>query len=110
MVERTPGSSSHGQWQWPFRLRLTLVHIIILVLLVLVILSALGVISTAYHTRSQYARLQTMEREHDQLQTVWSRLLLEESTWSTPSRIENLARDRLEMHVPDVHHTRVMRP
>ncbi|WP_456267550.1 cell division protein FtsL [Kushneria sp. AK178] len=110
MAERTRETSSRRQWQWPFRLRLTLVHGIILVLLVLVILSALGVISTAYHTRSQYARLQTMERQHDQLQTVWSRLLLEESTWSTPSRIENLARDRLEMHVPDVHHTRVMRP
>ncbi|MFC0336046.1 cell division protein FtsL [Kushneria avicenniae] len=110
MVERTSGSSSRGHWQWPFRLRLGFMHGVIVVLLVLMILSALGVISTAYHTRSQYARLQTMERQHDQLQTVWSRLLLEESTWSTPSRIENLARDRLEMHVPDVHHTRVMRP
>ncbi|ARS54236.1 cell division protein FtsL [Kushneria konosiri] len=110
MVERTSGSSSRSQWQWPFRLRLTFMHGVILVMLLLVIFSALGVISTAYHTRSQYARLQTMEHRHDQLQTVWSRLLLEESTWSTPSRIENLARDRLEMHVPDVHHTRVMRP
>lgn len=110
MTERQTAASQRGQWQWPFRLRLTFSHFLVLILLVLVILSALAVISSAYHTRMQYGRLQTMEHQHDQLQTTWSRLLLEESTWSTPSRIENLARDRLEMHVPDVNRTRVMRP
>ncbi|WP_317450679.1 cell division protein FtsL [Phytohalomonas tamaricis] len=81
-----------------------------LILLIIVLASAFAVVTSAHQTRVQYARLQQMEREHDQLQTVWSRLLLEESTWSAPSRIEELARDKLEMHVPDVGDTKVIRP
>lgn len=101
---------SRSRWQWPFRLRPGVMHIIVLILTVLVVLSALAVISSAYHTRTQYARLQSLESAYDQYQTVWSRLLLEESTWSTPSRVESLARERLDMHVPAIRRTEVMRP
>lgn len=110
MAPGSSTSSSHNPWQWPFRLRLGGRHFIVLVLTLLVVLSALAVIGSAYHTRVQYARLQQLESAHDKYQTVWSRLLLEESTWSTPSRVENLARERLDMHVPDIQRTEVMRP
>ncbi|MFC0266948.1 cell division protein FtsL [Kushneria aurantia] len=103
-------SRQGGQWQVPFRLRLRPLHGVVLILLLAVMLSALAVIGSAYQTRAQYARLQQLESDRDRLQTTWSRLLLEESTWSTPSRIENLARQRLDMHVPGIENTRVMRP
>ncbi|WP_245977822.1 cell division protein FtsL [Kushneria sinocarnis] len=105
------GRRAMSRWgRWPFSFRFRYGHAIIAVLILAVVLSAVASIASAHLTRVQYSRLQHMESRHDQLQATWSRLLLEESTWSTPSRIENLARDRLSMHVPDVDNTRVMRP
>ncbi|MGQ4880320.1 cell division protein FtsL [Billgrantia sp. LNSP4103-1] len=72
--------------------------------------SAFAVIGTSHQTREQYARLQQLERERDQLQTEWGQLLLEESAWSSPARIERLAVDRLEMRLPNVNEVEVIRP
>lgn len=36
------------------------------------------------------------------------RLQIEQSTWSTPTRIEKVARERLGMRLPDAGHTRVL--
>ncbi|MCM2131051.1 cell division protein FtsL [Larsenimonas rhizosphaerae] len=96
--------------QLPFSPRFRVTYVGVGILFLLVVISAFVVVSSAHHTRVQYVRLQKMERQHDQLQTTWSRLLLEESTWSSPSRIEALARKRLDMHVPDVNESRVIRP
>nr|WP_297459312.1 cell division protein FtsL [uncultured Halomonas sp.] len=95
---------------WPLTLRLGWRQLLLALLLVLVLISALAVTTSAHLTRVQYARLQQLELEQDQLQTIWGRLLLEESTWSAPSRIERLARERLEMQVPDINDVEVIRP
>lgn len=95
---------------WPLKLRLGWRQLLLALLLGLVLLSALAVTTSAHLTRVQYARLQQLQLEQDQLQTVWGRLLLEESTWSAPSRIERLARERLEMQVPDINEIEVIRP
>lgn len=76
----------------------------------LVLASALAVITSAHLTRVQYARLQQLERDKAQLQTEWGQLLLEESTWSAPSRIEHLAVERLDMYVPALGEVKVIRP
>lgn len=94
---------------WPLKLRLGLRQLWVALLLSLVLASALAVTTSAHLTRVQYARLQQLELEQDQLQTIWGRLLLEESTWSAPSRIERLARERLEMQVPDINDVEVIR-
>ncbi|GGX81661.1 hypothetical protein GCM10007160_06230 [Litchfieldella qijiaojingensis] len=79
-------------------------------LVLLVLASAMAVITSSHLTREQYARLQRLEREQNQLQTEWGQLLLEESAWSSPARIERLAVERLEMRVPDVDEVEVIRP
>ncbi|MDW5378657.1 cell division protein FtsL [Halomonas sp. HP20-15] len=76
----------------------------------LVLASALAVIASAHLTRVQYARLQHLEAEQSEMQTIWGRLLLEESTWSAPSRIERLAAERLEMRVPTLEQIEIIQP
>lgn len=83
---------------------------LVAILVGLVLASALAVITSAHLTRVQYARLQQLERDKAQLQTEWGQLLLEESTWSAPSRIERLASERLDMHVPELSEVKVIRP
>lgn len=95
-----------GLLAWRVRLRLLVVILLVLVTLV----SAMVVITSSHLTREQYARLQRLEREQNQLQTEWGQLLLEESAWSSPARIERLAVERLEMRVPDVNEVEVIRP
>lgn len=86
-------------------------RLLVVLLLVLACLgSALAVITTSHLTREQYARLQQLEREQNQLQTEWGQLLLEESAWSSPARIERLAVERLEMRLPGVDEVEVIRP
>lgn len=98
---------SQGRFAIPaYGWRLTVVAALVL----LVLGSAMAVITTAHLTREQYARLQRLEREQNQLQTEWGQLLLEESAWSSPARIERLAVERLEMRLPDVNEVEVIRP
>ncbi|RAH37097.1 cell division protein FtsL [Halomonas sp. SL1] len=103
--DATPSS-----FAWPLRLRPTLGLALNAVLLAACLVAALAVIATSHQTRVQYAQLQSLEREHQQLQTEWSQLLLEESAWSSPSRIERLASDRLEMRLPGIDEVEVIRP
>lgn len=85
-------------------------YLMIAMLVLAVLASAMAVIASTHLTRVQYARLQQLEADQDKMQTAWGRLLLEESTWSAPSRIERLAVERLEMRVPDLEQIEIIRP
>lgn len=76
-------------------------HALISLLSVTIVVTSLGVVYTKYQTRTLFVELQELQAERDQLNIDWGRLLLEQSTWATPTRIENEARERLNMHVPD---------
>jgi cell division protein FtsL len=104
---RSPATSSFG---WPLRLGASPMLLLVALLLAACLSSALAVIATSHLTRDQYARLQHLEREQQQLQTEWGQLLLEESAWSSPARVERLAQERLEMRLPDIDEVEVIRP
>ncbi|WP_110668388.1 cell division protein FtsL [Salinicola halophilus] len=95
---------------WPFARRVSVRSLILTLLVAAILASALAIISTSHLTRVQYARLQKLENQRDALQTEWGRLLLEESTWSSPARIESLSTERLEMRVPGVDEVKVIHP
>lgn len=99
-----------GIGDWPFARRAGSRSILLSILVVAILITALAIISTSHLTRLQYARLQKLENQRDALQTEWGRLLLEESTWSSPARIESLASQRLDMRVPGVDEVKVIRP
>lgn len=107
-----PGKVLRGisEFGWPLSLRPSPMMLVTLLLLVACLASALAVITATHQTRDQYGRLQQLEREQNQLQTEWGQLLLEESAWSSPARIERLAVERLEMRLPDVDEVEVIRP
>lgn len=61
---------------------------------------ALGVITAKHHERQLNARLAQLQRERDALDGEWTRLLLEEATLSTHTRIDATARRELGMLEP----------
>ena len=69
-------------------------------LVILVIVSAVSVIYAKHLNRNEFIQLQQLEKQRDLLNEEWGRLLLEESTWGSPSRVEQQARSRLDMIVP----------
>lgn len=84
--------------------------LLVVLLVVAALASAVAVTTTSHLTRVQYARLQQLEREQHQLQTEWGQLLLEESAWSSPARIERLANERLDMRLPGIERVEVIGP
>ncbi|WP_110685260.1 cell division protein FtsL [Salinicola aestuarinus] len=105
------GRRTPSKWgDWPFSRRVSARSLVLSVLIAAILVSALAIISTSHLTRVQYARLQKLEGQRDALQTEWGRLLLEESTWSSPARIESLSTQRLEMRVPGVDEVKVIHP
>lgn len=63
--------------------------------------SAIAVVYSQHRSRALFVELQRLEREQAELDTQWGRLELEQSTWSTRGRIERIARERLDMRLPD---------
>lgn len=68
------------------------------VLIIAVMSSAIGVIYAKHRNRILYFELTRLQHKQDELNVNWGRLQLEQSTWATHSRIENIARKKLDMH------------
>ena len=71
-----------------------------LLLIFMVLLSALGLVYSKYQSRKLFVHLQALEVKRDALNIEWGRLLLEQSTLATPTRVERIARERLGMRAP----------
>ena len=67
----------------------------------LVMVSALGVVHTTQESRALTARLEQAQRHRDELRYEQERLLLERGAWSAYSRIEQVAREQLDMRAPE---------
>ncbi len=89
---RLKGAAALSGWspQW----------IVSFVAVVLIVASALGVIYSSYKSRQLFSELQQLNRETVRLEEEWGRLLLEQSTWASHARIEQLAKSELNMVVP----------
>ena len=73
-----------------------------LVLLVLaVVIAAFAVVELRHRNRLLFVELQGLARERDDLNTEWGQLLLEQGAWSEHRRVEETARARLGMAVPN---------
>jgi cell division protein FtsL len=78
------------------------------VLFLAVIASALGVVYSKHHSRGLFMALQVEVDKRDQLNVEWGQLQLEQSTWATHGRIEEVARGRLQMTLPDARSTVIL--
>ena len=70
------------------------------VLIIAVLLSALSVIYMKDYSRRSFTELQMMQTDAQQANTVYNQLLLEESTWATQARIQQVATQDLHMETP----------
>ncbi len=65
-----------------------------------ILVSAIAVVYTKYLTRTEFVRLQDARYQRDALDIEWGRLRLEEASLTTHNRIEETARQVLDMHLP----------
>lgn len=72
----------------------------VLVLTALVLVSAVAVIEAKHESRKRFAQLQALEKERDKMDVEWGQLQLEQSTWATHSRVEQIAHKQLQMVIP----------
>ncbi|OBS09080.1 cell division protein FtsL [Acidihalobacter prosperus] len=75
--------------------------VIVAGLAVAVMGSALGVVYSTYETRQLFIRLERLDAQRDALNVEWGRLELEQSVWSAHSRVERIARGKLDMVMPN---------
>lgn len=79
---------------------------ILALLLAAVMLSALAVIDARHENRMLFTQLQQLRQQRDQQNVEWGQLLLEQSTWSTHARVEQMATQKLNMQSPS--HPRIV--
>ena len=80
------------------------------VLLLLIVISALAVTWSVHQARKLTAESQQLWQVSYALQTEWAQLQLEHSTWGNYIRVEQMARDELDMHLPRHNERVVIRP
>ena len=62
---------------------------------------AIGVVYSKHLSRQKYIELSGIQSAIDDLDIEWSRLQIEESTFSAHSIVESVARQRLDMQFPN---------
>jgi cell division protein FtsL len=72
-----------------------------LLLLAVLVACALGLVTSQHKARKLFAELEAEQERARALDIEYGQLQLEASTWSTHSRIERIASQRLRMRHPD---------
>jgi cell division protein FtsL len=80
-----------------------------LLLTLVLLVCALAVVSARHQARKLFVELQAEQARARDLDIEWGRLQLEISTWLMHNRVEEVARSRLHMAVPDPHRVYVLR-
>jgi len=77
-------------------------------LVLLLVLSALGAIYSSFVNRQLAHEWQALQDSQNKMQEEYGRLMLEYSTLAAPSRIEQIARNKLNMVFPKKQDTQVL--
>lgn len=62
--------------------------------------SAVAKVYVVHLNRTSFAELQQLRVQRDEMDIEWGRLQIEQAAWSTHSRIEQIAAQRLSMRMP----------
>ena len=85
-------------------------RIIVAVLVLANIVTAIGVVNARHQHRQLFVQLTRLEHARDELNIDFGRLQLEQATWAEANRIDQIARTRLGMKVPETADIVVIRP
>lgn len=72
-----------------------------LLVLILIFASAMGVVFTTHHTRQAITEKDQALQERERLDNEWRNLLIEETALAEHSRVQEIAKDELQMKRPD---------
>ncbi|HJW25595.1 MAG TPA: cell division protein FtsL [Rhodocyclaceae bacterium] len=72
-----------------------------MILLLVAVICALGVVTSQHKARKLFQDLEGEQERARQLDVEYGQLQLELSTWATHPRIEQIAREKLKMRIPD---------
>ena len=75
--------------------------LVTLMLALIVVMSAIGVVQSSHLSRQLFTEQAILSDRNDQLQLEWAQLLLEQSAWSSPNRLEGIATKKLGMLMPE---------
>lgn len=88
--------------------RWTLVGLPLLWLAVLA--SAVAVVRARHESRTLFVQLERLSAERDALNIAWSQQQLEQSVWSNPAFVEQIAVRRREMRFAEPDEVRIVAP
>ena len=69
-------------------------------LVAVALISAMAVVTTNHRARKLVIEYEREQERMRALEVEWGQLQLEQSTWATHVRIEEIARQKLGMHAP----------
>lgn len=71
-----------------------------LVFALVCVMSAVALVYTKHESRKLFIELEALNSERDKLNIEWGQLQIEQSTWATHARIEQVAADELALTRP----------
>ncbi|MCY4155463.1 MAG: cell division protein FtsL [Gammaproteobacteria bacterium] len=74
---------------------------VILLLVGAVLVSAVSVVGMQHAARNIFMEIEQLKKERDLLNEEWSKLQIEQSTWTMEEHIERIVREDLDMRAPD---------
>jgi cell division protein FtsL len=73
---------------------------LVMIFAVVCVLSAIAVVYTKHESRKLFVELERITHVRDELNIEWGQLQIEQSTWATHARIEQVATDDLSLVRP----------
>jgi len=80
-----------------------------IILSCLCFISAIQLLLIRYENRQSFIELQQLKQQRDQLNIEWGQLQLEQSTYAQQDRIETISKQRLQMRLPELHNTIIIK-
>lgn len=74
--------------------------LLVFVFAVVCVLSSIALVYTKHESRKLFVELEALSRVSDELNIEWGQLQIEQSTWATHARIEQVATDDLSLARP----------
>ncbi len=74
--------------------------LLVIVFAAICVLSAMALVYTKHESRKLFVEFESLTQERDELNIEWGRLQIEQSTWATHARIEQVATDDLSLMRP----------
>ncbi len=74
--------------------------VLVVVFAIVCVVSALALVKTKHESRKLFVELESLTNERDRLNIEWGQLQIEQSTWATHARIEQVATEDLSLVRP----------